>query len=68
MTKDEAHREALGRWRKLPIMERQTYLQAQTYGRILAESLDFHTMGDPLRVITSWLVDDIAKTEAAGKR
>lgn len=67
MTKDDAHTEALKRWRQLPAAERQTTLQAEVYGRILAESLSFHTMGDPMRIITAWLISDIATPPPAAK-
>ncbi len=63
LTKDEAHREALRRWRELPIMNRQTHEQAAQFAASLAAELDFHTMGNRERIVAAWLVRDIAERE-----
>lgn len=67
MTKDEAHTEALRRWRELPIMKRQTHKQANEFAAALAVALDFHTMGSTERVIAAWLVRDIEEREGVLK-
>ena len=63
MTKDEAQREAMRRWRELPIMNRQTQKQATQFAEVLAAALDFHTMGNKQRIIQAWLVRDIEERE-----
>ncbi len=68
MTKDEAEREAIRRWRALPVMNRQTQSQAEVFAAALADELDFRTMGNERKVITAWLVRDIAKTVDAARR
>ncbi len=65
MTKDEAHKRAIQRWRELPLMERQTHKQAQIFAASLADELDFRTMGNERKVIEAWLVRDIEKTKEA---
>jgi hypothetical protein len=67
LTKDEAYKEAIRRWRELPVMERQTYTQAQVFAASLADELDFRTMGNERKVIAAWLVRDIIAAQAAGK-
>ncbi len=68
MTKDEAYKEAIRRWRELPLMERQTYDQAQVFAASLADQLDFRTMGNERKVIAAWLVRDIEKTHEAAEK
>jgi hypothetical protein len=63
LTKDEAQREAMRRWRELPIMNRQTQKQAAQFAELLAAALDFHTMGNKQRIIQAWLVRDIEERE-----
>lgn len=65
VTKDEAHKQAIKRWRELPLMERQTHTQAQVFAASLADELDFRTMGNERKVIEAWLVHDIEKTKNA---
>ncbi|RYE07491.1 MAG: hypothetical protein EOP22_17580 [Hyphomicrobiales bacterium] len=65
MTKDDAQKLALERWRKLPLMERQTHKQAQVFAASLADELDFRTMGNERKVIAAWLIRDIEKTKEA---
>lgn len=60
MTKDEARFEALRRWRALPAEERRTHQQAEVFAAGLAEQLDFRTMGNERKVITAWLVRELA--------
>ena len=68
MTKDEAYKEAIRRWRALPLMERQTYDQAQLFAATLADQLDFRTMGNERKVIAAWLVRDIDRTHEAAEK
>ena len=68
MTKDEAQRECLKRWRARPVMDRQSYKQAEAFAGILDKDIEFRTMADKRRVIEAWLVKDIDKTrEMASK-
>jgi len=68
LTKDEAYKETIRRWRELPIMERQSYAQAQVFAAGLAEQLDFRTMGNERKVIAAWLIRDINRTHEAGEK
>ncbi|HWA19951.1 MAG TPA: hypothetical protein VG757_13235 [Devosia sp.] len=68
MTKDEAEREAIRRWRKLPVMERQEFEQAFGFAAQVEREFDFRTMGNKTKVIAAWLIRDIVKTrEIAGE-
>lgn len=68
MTKEEAQRECLRRWRARPVIDRQTYTQAEAFAATLDKEIDFRTMADKRRVIEAWLVKDIDKTrEMASK-
>ena len=64
MTKDEAKKEAIHRWRSLPVMSRRTHQQAEAFVRELARTISFHTMGSCERVMFAWLVRDIEDLEA----
>ncbi|UHC20450.1 hypothetical protein LRS73_35555 (plasmid) [Methylobacterium currus] len=59
MTKDEAKREALRRWRQLPPAERQTDEQAAQFAMRLHHSgeLRFRCSGDPYQHIKGWLMN-----------
>ena len=59
MTKDEAEREVLARWKALPDTQRKTFKQAQEFAEIFAASVDFRTMGDKTKLVTAWLVREI---------
>jgi hypothetical protein len=67
MTKDEAQREAMRRWRELPIMNRQTHKQARDFSEVLAPALPFHTMGSRQRIIEAWLVRDIEERDSVAQ-
>ena len=62
MTKDEAEREALRRWRKLPIRDRQEFDQAVGFADTIEQELDFRTMANPRKLIAAWLIRDIVRT------
>ena len=68
MTKEEAHKEVLRRWRALPIMERQTLAHAMAFGPAVATQLNFRTMGNIERVATAWLIRDLQATAVAVER
>ncbi|GJD66285.1 hypothetical protein [Methylobacterium frigidaeris] len=59
MTKDEAKREALRRWRELPPSERQTDRQAAEFAMKLHLSwnLRFRNSADGNQHIKGWLMD-----------
>jgi hypothetical protein len=59
LTKDEARREAIRRWRALPIQERQTHVQAGVFAAGLVEDLDFRTMTNRRKLIEAWLIEDM---------
>ncbi len=59
MTKDEAHKEALKRWRELPIASRQTVSQALDFAKTLDAVLEFDTLGNRPRIIEAWLIRDL---------
>ena len=59
LSKDEARREAIRRWRALPAEERQTTVQAGVFAAGLAEELDFRTMTNRRKLIEAWLVEDL---------
>lgn len=59
LSKDEAHREAIRRWRALPAEDRQTHVQASVFAAALAEELDFRTMTNRRRLIEAWLIEDL---------
>ena len=63
MTKEEAEREAIRRWRTLPIMQRQEFEQAHGFAAQVEAEFDFRTMGNKRKVIAAWLVRDIVKTQ-----
>ena len=59
MTKAEAERETLIRWRALPLKDRQTYKQATVFAAKLANELNFVTLGTKERIIVAWLARDL---------
>ena len=58
MTKEEAHKAALGRWREIPL-ENQMIENAAAFAKLIAPSLPFETLADREKVITAWLVRDV---------
>jgi hypothetical protein len=75
VTKDEAKKEVIHRWRSLPVMKRRTHQQAEAFVVELARTISFHTMGSREEVMFAWLVEDIESLQAiqetlvgAGKR
>jgi hypothetical protein len=59
LTKDEARREAIRRWRALPDQERQTHVQASVFAAGLVEDLNFRTMTNRRKLIEAWLIEDM---------
>ena len=59
MTKDDAEREAIRRWRELPADLRETADQAEAYAAILVRELEFPTVTGRERLIGAWLIRDI---------
>lgn len=68
MTKDQAHREVIRLWRKLPIMERQKFEQAEKFAALIEAEIDFPTLGDKRAMIAAWLDQDILKTKEIASR
>ena len=64
VTKDEAKKEVIHRWRSLPVMKRRTHQQAEAFVVELARTISFHTMGSCERVMFAWLVEDIEALQA----
>jgi hypothetical protein len=64
MTKDEARREAVRRWRALPAGERQTLASVSQFARALAQEIVFETLADRERLIEAWLVKDMEHRDA----
>lgn len=67
MTKEQAERETLRQWKLLPIRQRMTFAAAQAFATTLESALEFRTMGNKQRVIASWIIRDLDRTEQAGK-
>lgn len=65
MTKDEAHKEALKRWRELPIASRQTVSQALDFAKTLDGVLQFDTLGNRSRIIEAWLIRELPEGAVA---
>jgi hypothetical protein len=59
LTKDQARREAIRRWRALPTEDRQTHMQASVFAAGLVEELDFRTMTNRRKLIEAWLIEDL---------
>jgi hypothetical protein len=68
MTKDQAQREVIRLWRKLPIMERQKFEQAEKFAALIENEIDFPTLGDKRAMIVAWIDRDILKTKDAASR
>ena len=65
LTKDEARKEVVRRWRALPVMQRQTHQQADAFATSLVGAIGFRTMGDPQKLIMAWLVRDLEEIAVA---
>ena len=59
MSKDDAEREAIRRWRELPADLRETADQAEAYAAILVRELEFPTVTGRERLIGAWLIREI---------
>jgi hypothetical protein len=68
MTKEQAQKEVIRLWRKLPIMERQKFEQAEKFAALIEGEIDFPTLGDKRAMIVAWLDQDILKTKDAASR
>ncbi len=66
MTKDEAEREAIRRFRMLPPHERQQYEDAEAYSRRLEMELDFPTVTNRQKLIAAWLIREMARARLRG--
>jgi hypothetical protein len=62
LTKAEAERETLSRWRALPAMDRRTYKQAMAFAAKLSAELVFPTLGTRDRIILAWLARDLLRS------
>lgn len=67
MTKDEAEREAIRRWRELPPAGRKTLDHALDFAKVLLPELEFHTLGNRHRIIEAWLVRELKPGEAIAR-
>ena len=59
LSKSEAERECVRRWRELPRSERSTPAQADSFATLLLEQIDFATSGDRAHFIRAWLQRDL---------
>jgi hypothetical protein len=62
MTKQEAEREALARWHRLPVQDRQDFRQAFKFAERVENDFDFRTMADKRKMIACWLIRDLERT------
>lgn len=67
MSKDEAEREAIRRWRELPADLRETADQAEAYAAILVRELEFTSVTGRERLIGAWLIRDMFAQKRAHK-
>ena len=65
LTKDEARKELVRRWRALPVMQRQTHEQAEAFAQTVVGTIGFRTMGDPQKLIVAWIVRDLEQIAVA---
>lgn len=63
LTKDEARREALRRWHALPPNRRHTYEDAAAFAASPEGRIEFQTVADPQKIVTAWLIRDLAAAE-----
>jgi hypothetical protein len=59
LSKPEAERECIRRWRELPRDRRSTPEQAADYAVTLMDEIAFATSGDRLHFIRGWLQRDL---------
>jgi hypothetical protein len=64
MTKDEARREVVKRWRALPAGARQTHAHLSQFAHALAQEIVFETLADRTRLIEAWLIKDMEHRDA----
>jgi hypothetical protein len=67
MTKDEAQREAIRRFRQLPLHQRQQIEDAEAYSKRLEMELDFHTVTNRQKLIAAWLIREIVQARTRGE-
>lgn len=67
MTKEEARREVVRRWRALPQDHPQTHESLSQFARAIAQEISFDTLGDRVRIIEAWLVKDVEHRDAVLK-
>jgi len=61
LSKDEAEREAIRRFRLLPAHQRQQYEDCEAYALRLEHELEFPSFMTKRRLIAAWLIRDFAK-------
>ena len=59
INKAEAQAEVLRRWRALPPSKRLSVDDALALAAELAQTIDFPTLGQPAKIIRSWLIQDL---------
>ena len=64
MTKDEAEKEALKRWRELPLAN-QTVENAIEFAKVLLPALEFETLGSREKILAAWLIRDLGRSRRA---
>jgi hypothetical protein len=67
MRKDEAHREAIRRWRMLPPDMRKTFEDAENYAKWLDIALEFDSFTDKRKLIEAWLIRDLSLNGVAAR-
>ena len=63
LTKEEAQREALRRWHALPPNRRRTFEDAAEFAASPEGRIEFQTIADPQKLVTAWLIRDLAAAE-----
>jgi hypothetical protein len=63
LTKEEARREALRRWHALPPDRRRTFEDAAAFAASPGGRIEFQTVADPQKIVTAWLIRDLAAEE-----
>ena len=65
LTKQEAEAEAIRRWNRLPLHQRQTCEDAEAYAIRLDQTLDFQSVTNRARLIGAWLIREMFRARAA---
>ena len=60
LTRQQAEDEALRRWYDLHESQRETYEQAESFASHLEVELDFYTVTSKHRLISAWLIRELA--------